>query len=467
MLASALGSVRVPAVAGAFYPASPSALEAVVDAHLEEARARAGTSRKPAPKAIIVPHAGYVYSGPIAARAFVELEGARERITRVVLLGPAHRVRSRGLALPGAAKLRTPLGDVEVDLEAASSVAELAWVETNAIAHAREHSLEVELPFLQRVLPHARVVPLAVGDASPDEVATTLDVLWGGDETVIVVSSDLSHHLAYDEGRARDEDTCTRIVLLDGPLDHEHACGAGAINGLLAVARRRGLTAELLDRRSSGDTAGPRDEVVGYASFAFRERPAPGTADDPRGLARWARAALVERLGGPRAGAAKPEGAWTEELASTFVTLRFSNGELQGCIGRLDPERPLAVDVAENAFAAATLDPRSEPVALAQVDDLDVEVSVLSPLEPLAARSEAEAIAALRPGRDGVVLASKRRRATFLPVMWEVFGDARTLLHELERKAGFSAGVWRDDFRILRYTVDKSVDPAPSRKRSS
>lgn len=465
MLASVHGSVRVPAVAGAFYPATSTALEAVVDAHLADARARAGTAPRPAPKAVIVPHAGYVYSGPIAARAFVELERARDRVTRVVLVGPSHRVRSRGLALPGAAKLRTPLGDVEVDLEAVSSVAELAWVETNALAHAREHSLEVELPFLQRVLPHARIVPLAVGEATPDEVATALETLWGGDETVIVVSSDLSHYLAYEEGRALDERTCARIVALEGPVDSEHACGAGGINGLLEVARRRGMTAELLDRRSSGDTAGTRDEVVGYAAFAFRERD-EASAADPHGLARWARASLVERLGGPEAGP-RPEVPGKEDLASTFVTLRFTNGELQGCIGRLDPERPLLVDIAENAVAAATKDPRSEPVTLAEVDDLDVEVSVLSPLEPLAVRSEEEAIAALRPGRDGVVLASKRRRATFLPVMWESFGDARTLLHELQRKAGFSSGVWRDDFRVLRYTVDKSVDPAPSRKRSS
>jgi AmmeMemoRadiSam system protein B len=214
---------------------------------------------------VIAPHAGYIYSGPIAGSAFALLEP--HDIERVVLLGPAHRVRVEGLASPDAAALRTPLGDVAVDLAAI----EAAGVPPNALAHRREHSLEVELPFLQRVAPRARVVPFAVGRADADDVARVLDLLWGGPETVIVVSSDLSHYLPYADGRAADERTASRIVALD-EVSGEDACGCGAINGLVRVAKKRGMRAELVDLRSSGDTAGSRnDEVVGYGAFAFYE----------------------------------------------------------------------------------------------------------------------------------------------------------------------------------------------------
>ncbi|HEY8078131.1 MAG TPA: AmmeMemoRadiSam system protein B [Labilithrix sp.] len=258
-------SVREPAVAGAFYPASRAALGELVSRLLEGARK---PETRALPKAIVAPHAGYVYSGPIAASAFALLEPYAESIERVVLVGPAHRVRVLGLASPGADALRTPLGDVVVDTAALASLDVVA----SPAAHAREHSVEVELPFLQRVAPRARVVPLAVGRAGEDEVARVLEALWGGAETVIVVSSDLSHYLPYDEGRAVDERTAARIVALDAaPLEGEDACGCAGINGLLRIARAKGMRAELVDLRSSGDTAGKRDEVVGYGAFGFWE----------------------------------------------------------------------------------------------------------------------------------------------------------------------------------------------------
>jgi AmmeMemoRadiSam system protein B len=251
--------VRPPAVAGTFYPASPAVLGDLVDALLAEAQPGR------APKALIAPHAGYVYSGPIAASAFARVP---KDVTRVVVVGPAHRAYLEGLAWPGASWMKTPLGEMEVDVAAL----EAAGVPANAAAHAREHSLEVELPFLQRVAPNAKVLPLAVGRASPDEVARVLERLWGGPETLIVVSSDLSHYLPYDVGREQDERTCAKIVALDpSPLTGDEACGAAGINGLLRVARARGMQAELVDLRSSGDTKGPRDEVVGYGAVCFYE----------------------------------------------------------------------------------------------------------------------------------------------------------------------------------------------------
>ncbi|MBK9030610.1 MAG: AmmeMemoRadiSam system protein B [Myxococcales bacterium] len=256
---------RAPAVAGTFYPAAPNALAALVDDLLAAARP---TSLEPCPKALIVPHAGYVYSGPIAAAGFARLAPYADRIERVILIGPTHRVFVTGLAWPDAERLRTPLGEVEVDTAALAAVPQVAASE---VAHAREHALEVELPFLQRVAPHARIVPLAGSRASAAEVGAVLEALWGGPETVIVVSSDLSHYLPYRAGRARDERTADRILDAATDLDGDDACGAMAVNGLAWVARRRRLRIELLDLRSSGDTAGGRDEVVGYGAFALYE----------------------------------------------------------------------------------------------------------------------------------------------------------------------------------------------------
>ena len=263
--------VRPPAVAGLFYPASERELRAEVEALL--AAAPEPDLGGAAPKAVIAPHAGYVYSGPIAAVAFRALAAGRRRPpSRVVLIGPAHRVPIRGLALPGAEALATPLGAVHVDPEAAQAAIRLPQVRVQPAAHAEEHSLEVELPFLQVLFGEdLRVLPLVVGDADPEEVAEVLEAVWDGEETAIVVSSDLSHYHPYEEARRLDAETAERIVRLDGPIEPRRACGAYPINGLLAAARKRGLGAELLDLRSSGDTAGDRSRVVGYGAFAFRE----------------------------------------------------------------------------------------------------------------------------------------------------------------------------------------------------
>jgi AmmeMemoRadiSam system protein B len=253
--------VRAPAVAGTFYPASPTELSATVDRLLAAVSVPANA---PCPKALIVPHAGYMYSGPVAASAFALVKPHAERIKRIVLVGPAHRVYVEGLVSPGATRLRTPLGELVVDAAAHDFTA-------NPSAHAREHSLEVELPFLQRVAPHATVVPLAGTRAVPDVVGAALDKLWGGPETLIVISSDLSHFLPYAEARRVDEQTCARIRALDPSIDGERACGSIGVNGLLWLAKRKRLRIELLDLRNSGDTAGSRDEVVGYAAFALYE----------------------------------------------------------------------------------------------------------------------------------------------------------------------------------------------------
>ena len=264
-------NVRPAAVAGTFYPGMPAMLGAAVRSYLAEARSSPETEA-PLPKAIIVPHAGYVYSVPVAALAYRRITAGRGRIRRVVLLGPVHRVPIRGLALPAADAFATPLGTVAVDTDAAARALELSQVQTSEAAHALEHSLEVQLPFLQTVLDDFRIVPFAVGDATAEEVAAVIDCLWGGPETLIVVSSDLSHYHPYAAARQLDRGTAAAILALDSSLDHEQACGATPINGFALCARRRSLFPELIDLRNSGDTAGDKSRVVGYAAFAFTER---------------------------------------------------------------------------------------------------------------------------------------------------------------------------------------------------
>jgi MEMO1 family protein len=263
--------IRPAAVAGTFYSGDRATLSAEIAAYLRDA-GRPGAI----PKAIIAPHAGYIYSGPIAATAYAALAPLRGRIERVVLAGPAHRVYVRGAAVPSATRFGSPLGHIDVDRAAIARLAALPGVQVSDAAHAREHSLEVHLPFLQTVLGSFTLVPIVVGDASPAQMAAILEAVWGGDESLIVVSSDLSHYLPYEAACERDRGTTQAILSLDARLDPDEACGAMPINGLLEVAKKRGMAVELLDLRNSGDTAGTRDRVVGYASFAFHERHAEG-----------------------------------------------------------------------------------------------------------------------------------------------------------------------------------------------
>jgi predicted class III extradiol MEMO1 family dioxygenase len=249
----AMPIIRPAAVAGSFYPGQPGTLKQVVDALLAYPHA---IELAHPPKALIVPHAGYVYSGPVAASAYAQLGALRDRIRRVVLLGPTHRVHVRGLALPEADRFATPLGEIQLDVEGMQRVSGLPQVTQSAAAHQMEHSLEVQLPFLQQVLGDFQLLPLAVGEATADEVAEVLDLMWGGDETLMA--------------RKVDGGTVDAILALNSHLNHEQACGATPINGLLRAAQRHGLRPVLLDARNSSQTAGDPERVVGYAAFAFQ-----------------------------------------------------------------------------------------------------------------------------------------------------------------------------------------------------
>lgn len=256
---------RQPAVAGTFYPANRKQLHQMLDEYLNDAETTAKV-----PKAIIAPHAGYIYSGPVAASAYARLKRAHDCISRVVIIGPSHRVAFSGLAVSKAESFITPLGSVIVDQDAVVTIAKLPFVDYLEQAHTYEHSLEVHLPFLQEMLDDFKIVPIVAGDATPEQVSQVIETLWGGDETLIVISSDLSHYHDYATAKLLDKETSSLIEHLQYELlESDSACGKVPVSGLLKLAREKSLTIKTIDLRNSGDTAGDKSRVVGYGAYVI------------------------------------------------------------------------------------------------------------------------------------------------------------------------------------------------------
>ncbi|MDO5729285.1 MAG: AmmeMemoRadiSam system protein B [Actinomycetaceae bacterium] len=413
---------RPPAVAGLFYPHDPHELRRVVDDALAQAQPSALTSRM-----VISPHAGYIYSGALAATAISCLP---RQIRRVLILGPCHRVGIDGMALAGADMHATPLGDIPTDHDLTDQIVSHPSVVTAPVVHQAEHSIEVQLPFLQRHLDDGfTIVPLAVGRVSASAVAEIIEMAWHHQDTAVVVSSDLSHYLPYAQARAVDADTVHRILTLDGPLSGDQACGAYPVSGLIEFARRHHLAPVVLDSCNSGDTAGDRSRVVGYGALAVR----PASA-----LPALAYNSIATRLGMPSIAVPDTDEDLDSEGA-TFVTLE-RGGHLRGCIGSLLAHRRLRDDVQYNAQAAAFSDSRFQPLSARELPLLDIEVSLLSAPSPISGspgleRNEVEA--RLRPGIDGVTLSQGPRRATFLPQVWDELPNPREFVSALLHKGGW------------------------------
>jgi MEMO1 family protein len=494
------GGIREPAVAGTFYPGRPDRLADGVDRYVADARAemaaraaeaspRGAGGAGPAPVgrlvAVVVPHAGHVYSGPTAAFAFASIDPAL--VDRVVLLGPAHYVPVDGIGLSTATAWRTPLGDVPLDAELAEDLrARIETVIPADEAHAPEHSLEVQVPFLQRVLPEGwRLVPLIVGADLPGDVAAVITLCAALPRTLVVVSTDLSHYLDYSSAVAQDARTIRSIVHRRADsIGTSDACGRYPLRGLLTAAAAQDWSVRLLDARNSGDTAGDRGRVVGYAAFAVTADgvPAPAPEEDVRDrqdpdagvrmqpdavrigpesrigpearigpesralLLRLARATIQEALSTQRRPRFDAD-AWLApdpvlgEPGACFVTLRSASGDLLGCIGSLSARQPLIADVAEHAFDAAFRDPRFPPMTRDRAHGMVIDISVLSPTRPFPCSGYDDLLQRVPVG-SGVVVEAGRRRATFLPAVWEQLPEPQAFLSALWRKAGLSPGEW-------------------------
>jgi AmmeMemoRadiSam system protein B/AmmeMemoRadiSam system protein A len=452
--------VHPPQVAGMFYPAAPDALNALIADVRKHARPDGGV----APKVVIAPHAGLFYSGAVAATAFGAWARRVEPPRRIVIIGPAHRVAFSGVAVHPASKWRTPLGEIPVAGVTHAELAQAPGIIVDPRPFAGEHSLEMHLIMLQAMLPAPfEIVPILVGDADPGSVAEALRRVWGGPETVVAISSDLSHFLDQTSARWIDSDTVRRIETLDAAaLDGRRACGFLPITGALEIAAERDMRVSGLHLATSADVGADASRVVGYGAFALEYAASARLAETDR--ERLLSACMVALGVATRNGGKAPPptlAAGSPALSpwrATFVTLT-ENERLRGCIGSLDPRRTLIDDAVANTAQAAFADPRFPPLKESELTGLRLDVSILSYPRPIPAGSESELVAALEPDRDGLILSAGKRRALFLPSVWRHLPDARAFVRHLMTKAGFDSNRWPEGLEARRFRVESFGAP--------
>jgi MEMO1 family protein len=460
---SAEGSrrVRLLAVAGLFYPGEKEALSKAVESML----ASAPEHYIPRLKALVCPHAGYEFSGQTAAIAYKLLAG--RDVQTVVVMGPSHYALFQGACIPNADAYQTPLGLVLISAKAKALVSVAPFVleprcmvqrpgwwrqapkpapeEGQDTPETWEHSVEVQVPFLQKVLKNFQLVPVVIGESDPAQVAKALANIVD-DRTIVVASSDLSHYHTYETAKELD-DRCIKAIH-DVDIDamaRQEACGKQPILALLRLARQKGWKAQVLDYRNSGDVTGKNDGVVGYTAVAFyAPEPEKLSASDRKFLLNVARKTLVSVT----AGGSVPEVAEKDvppklaEKKACFVTLT-KEATLRGCIGHLTAMEPLHKAVAENALNAALRDPRFLPVKPDELDKIRIEISVLTEPQPLVFRSPDDLLSKLCPNEDGVLLHIGPYTATFLPQVWAQIPDKVKFLEHLSQKAGCEPSAWR------------------------
>lgn len=468
--------IRPPAVAGTFYPADADLLRSEIDG-LMGAALHSGIAQQETatPKAIIVPHAGLMFSGSLAALGFATVRALKNTVKRIVIIGPAHRMAFQGIALARADQFATPLGSMRCDLPALQSALSLPHVQMLDEAHTLEHGLEIELPFIQRLFGEGAdigIVPLLVSRCSPRQVHQVIEMLWGGPETLIVISSDLSHFHDYDTAQRMDNRTRAMIENFDAEnIDTSDACGALPVAGMLMAARNRGMTIKTLGMRNSGDVTGDKSRVVGYGAWAIYEADASDMGEDDETDFTKATENLIKAHGAEMLGLCRqsilhgletgaPLQVSPNEVApalaapgACFVTLKKA-GQLRGCIGSIISHAPLARDLCENAFKAAFRDPRFAGLTRDEInDDLELSISVLSPPAPFAFDSEADLIGKLTPFEDGIILSDGNRRGLFLPQVWDQLPDPKDFLAHLKRKAGLPMDHWSPNMRAERFVT--------------
>jgi AmmeMemoRadiSam system protein B/AmmeMemoRadiSam system protein A len=452
-------TIRQAAVAGKFYPQNPIELKETVVSLLNHAH----TTHTP-PKIVITPHAGYIYSGKTAALAYQALLEVAPSIQHIVLLGPSHHVAFQGLAIPSVDGFQTPLGIMPINKKALEEISHYPFVGTLDQAHQNEHSLEVQLPFLQTLFPNAQLTPIVVGDAPAEHVSQVIETLWGGPETLIVISTDLSHYLPYDTACSLDHQTSQAIIEKRiNDIPPHQACGSRPLRGALLTASKLGLNGHIVDVRNSGDTAGPKDRVVGYGAYHFGQLDMNDMqySDDLKiALLQLARRSITYGIeqGKMLESFEFPHRLITHIPQATFVTLE-KQGHLRGCRGSLVAHKILALDVMQNAFFSAFSDPRFSPVEAHELKDIVIKISILSHPQPIHFNSESDLIKQLRPNIDGLWLIDGEHRGTFLPSVWESIPEPNDFLIHLKNKAGLPANYWSNTLTVQRYTTHYFGEP--------
>lgn len=453
-------SVRSCRFAGMFFPADPRQLATEVGQHLHAAE-EAAPAGVAAPRAIIAAHAGYPYSGRFAGLSFGAVTWRPER---VAIVSPSHRHLFQGLAYPSQEVFATPLGPLRIDRAICSVLSEAGLAHEEDAAHDNEHGIETQLPFVRTLWPEAQIVPLVCGEVPVGQVAAAVDAL-AGPQTLVVLSSDLSHFLTQSAAREKDAETARLIEtgMLE-ELTPYHACGAKGLQGWLMSRAGQATKALRLGVGDSADVTGDASCVVGYGAWAFYPIDAAmlnrGSQGELLGLARDAIAGRLVTGRGPVAPADRVA-APLQTQAASFVTLTL-RGALRGCIGSVTARRALASDVAENAISAAFRDPRFAAVTAALLPELRIKVAVLSKVQELRFAGEEEALARIEPGLDGLILSSAGRRGTFLPAVWDSLPEPRAFLGALKLKAGLPRHHWAEDVTLHRFRVESFGEPEPA-----
>ena len=456
--------IREAAVSGKFYTEKPNILSQEIDIALENSLKRNPFAPEDkgsifSPKVIVVPHAGYRFCLQVAAEAYTRIYHSKSQIKRVVMLSPSHYFPLQKLALPESSYFQTPLGKIPVEQSIYDDLLQkFSFIEINEEVHKPEHGLEVHLPILQRVIrDDFSIIPFVVGNVPIDKISELIDYLWGEEETCILISTDLSHYLENEEAMKIDHKTkrmIEQVYLKD--FTGQNACGVIPLASSLLNAQKRALRISTLYIANSYQTTGLSPErVVGYGSWIFEEQNTTRVPERYRNfLIHTAVQSIVYYLKEGKEITIKWDQIPYElqTIRATFVTLKL-NGQLRGCIGSLQARNPLLLDIVQNAIKAAFNDPRFPAIQAQDLALLSLEISILSPLAPLAVEGENDLVEKMTPEKDGFILMDNDKQGTFLPSVWEQLPDKRDFLNGLKRKAGISD--WSDSTKVIRYQAEK------------
>ena len=464
-----INPTREAAVAGLFYPADAYQLERAIDGYLSLNPST--FSRRP--HIMVVPHAGYLYSAEVAAKAYQQLLPYSTAIKKVIILGPSHKVNIKGAALSRATGFRTPLGRIKTDKNTTDYFSALKGFSFNDYAHKDEHALEVQLPFLQKTLKNFSIIPIIYGQSSPEMLADAISPILEQDDALLIVSADLSHYLNVEEAKLQDSQT-RDMVSAGEKLKAHQSCGATGINTAMILAKKFGLKPSLLDFANSGDVSGITDRVVGYASWVFAGEPdlnknltpLEQEVENLTFFAKHNRQDIIKIVKQSLVLATKDKNytPTREEYpdvmfdkGAAFVTLEIDN-KLRGCIGSLLPTQAISLDIAQNVYAAANKDKRFTPLKDDELPNIDFTVSLLSSYERINFKSEDDLLNKIKPYEDGLVIRDGDRQGLLLPSVWKDFSTPKEFLNALKIKAGLSPLYWSDKVKIYKFRTVEIKD---------
>jgi len=471
-----LSQYRHPAVAGLFYSALPSELSAQIDEYLQSGKFIKYSAYQP--KILIVPHAGYMFSAETAAKAYLSLQKYASSVKNIILLGPSHYYGGNGAYLSDADYFVTPLGKVAVNKKLVTQIeAESSGnIKVNNKAHDKEHSIEVQLPFIQKLMPKAKIIPIIYGNITPDALYVTIEKYLNKQDTILIVSADLSHYNAYEQAQIIDGDTAKKIQN-NKKIDNHESCGAIGINTALLLAKQNNYHPQMLALINSGDVTGNKDRVVGYGAWSFypdneisneqskleQEVKSLETFSETYGnmLMQIVRNSLEKAVKYDKkyspSRASFPEDIF--DKGASFVTLR-KNNELRGCIGSIYPNNSIAQDVASNAYSAAMEDRRFSPLKEDELPNISYSISLLTGFEKIENKNEAELLDKIEQGIDGIIIRDGNRQGVFLPSVWSELPDKKEFFRSLKVKAGMNPNYWNSSIKVYRFrTVEiKNAD---------